>query len=284
MTASSQNPPGALPPESPYDRPALRGPVPLQASVGAVTTLAQASPPAPVSPVQAAAAVISAEQGNGHTGARQLAEAERDAGLLFDPARIQAAIDAARAQERTALAAEMTQLREDSEALRWFRARWLAIGRLCEGRPLDYMVGVGEVLAAADGKTLTAPLTLSWGGFAALPQAGAADQRTVVECTTARGGRADLVLTGEERLTLASLLDTELRRDIHAPCPTSGCGTDHDLDTSGPHLFGWTRAQVAGTGEPARWYCTPMCASNALARAGAKLAEIDDQAALDGGL
>lgn len=320
MTASSQTPPGPEPTELPDDGRPLHDPAPLQAAIASYAEVIPApggpsapespdvaeQPPmpegqraayaaygvalpvrpaeqAPVTTLQAAAAVLDAKMAeDGSATGEELAEAERSAGILFDAAHVQAAVSAAREQTRAELAAELTQAQQ---SLDWFRERWQAIGRLCEGRPLEHMLEVSEVLAAADGRTPTdAPLTLIWNRGVSLPVGGTREARAIVECTTARGGRAALELTGEERQALAFHLDSEIVRDIYAPCPTEDCGTEDDLVASHPDLFGWSRIQVAGTDEPARWYCTPMCVSHALARAGAKLTEIDEQAELDGGL
>ncbi|MGW0599925.1 hypothetical protein ACWD11_22615 [Streptomyces sp. NPDC002776] len=200
------------------------------------------------------------------------AQAEPDAGV----------VDPRLAED---IAAELAQAQQDRETLAWFRERWRQVGHLCAGRPLEHMLQVGEVLTAIDGKTpTTAPLTVEWDGTVSFPDGAMREARAVVECTTARGGRADLILTGPKRQALVSLLDAELR-NVHAPCPTRGCGTADEYDASDPALSGWARVEVAGVEDSgARWYCSPMCVSDALARAGEELAEADAQAELDGGL
>lgn len=170
----------------------------------------------------------------------------------------------------------------DAATLEWFRVRLRAVGLLCEGRPEYHMLSVAEVQAAADGITTTAPLALAWTGIADIPSPGSTDERTVLQCVTAHGGRADLVLTPEERAALTPLLSAG-DRDVHAPCPTPGCGTDQDLDATDPAALGWSHLQVAGTDTGPRWYCCPQCVQDALTRAGAEIAAADRTAAVDPG-
>jgi hypothetical protein len=241
------------------------------------------------SPVQAAAAVISAEMDDseGSATANQLAAAEQNAGILFDPARFEAAVNAAREQARAEYAAELTERGRQLAVMADYKHRLDAVLRLIEGRPGDDAMLVREILGAMHGERTprdNIPMTLGWTRKVDLPDGGALEGRAIVECITAHGGRAALVVDGADRLPLASLLDAEVR-DIHAPCPTEGCGTPDDYDASDPSLFGWARVEVAGIADSGpRWYCSPRCVSNALARAGEELAEADDRAALDGGL
>lgn len=359
MTASSQTPPGALPPElSPVRQPmpvpdAVRAAyaaydvvLPVPAGCPAEQTPASADVPAHLvvhapepqlpqcitcgtglgntklypapsggrypsgaqvlycgtcvpdaSPVQAAAGVITAAMEHGHTAPAEIADAEQAAGILFDPKRAKDIEDAAREQAHAEYKAELTErgrqlalmtdhARNLRTALADRRGRLDAVLRLCEGRPVTHHLPVAALLdAAANSRTPydSAPMTLSWKRSASVPQAGAGNQAAIVECESVYGGRADLVLSGEERLALASLLDMEVR-DINAECPTDGCGTDNDLDVSDPSLFGWSRLQVAHTDEPARWYCSDRCVFDALARAGHELTEDDHRAELDGDL
>lgn len=292
MHASSQNLPGALPPESPYD------PRPLQAAVASYASVVPvpAGPATPVSPdVQAATGVLTAAMEQGHTAPVELAQAERDAGILFDPQRAQDIADAAREQARTEYAAEL-QERGEQLAVVTDRARNLktalaerkrtleAILRLCEGRPATHHLPVGAILdAAAHARTPydTAPMTLEWNETAGLKDGARREAAAIVECTTVYGGRADLVLPSKQRHALASLLQLEVR-DIHAKCPTEGCGTVDDYDASDPSMAGWARVEVALIDDDGpRWYCSPACISNALGRAAAELAAADQLAAID---
>lgn len=290
MTASSQNHPGAQPRNLPYD------PAPLQAAVASYAAVlpVPAGSPAPespeasdVSPVHAASGVIRAAMEHGSSTALEIAQAEQDAGLLFDPQRAE---DIAAAAYEQAKAEDRAELAERGEALAImtdFKHRLDRIMRLVEGRPGDDAMLVREILTAAHGAhgTLDIPLTLVWDRRVDVPEQGAADQRAIVECTTAHGGRAHLVLNRDERLALASLLDAEIVRDVYAPCPTEGCGGTGSVDNVfDPKFAGWSRVYVAGIVGVQRWYCSPPCVSNALARAGAELAEADHRAELDGGL
>lgn len=244
-------------------------------------------PCVPDSPaVVATAGVIGAVMESDGASAREVAQAEEAAGLLFDPERADAIAAAAYQLGVDDTRAELARLGEDGEIFAWFHARRKAVALLCAGRPDGHLLTVREVLTAADGRTPTdAPLTLTWNGSADIPSPDdSSERRAVVHCTTAHGGRADLVVPDGERLALASLLDAEIR-DVNEPCATSqACGTATDLDASDPMLFGWSRLEIAGIEGGPLWYCTPHCVSNALARAGAELAIDDDQAALDGGL
>ncbi|WP_019059986.1 hypothetical protein [Streptomyces prunicolor] len=135
---------------------------------------------------------------------------------------------------------------------------------------------------ALDSDPLT--ITLDWAGSVSYPDGSDLTQKAVIDCSHAfQGVTVDLVVKGEQRIKLASLLDMELR-DPYAKCSTPGCGTTDDCDASDPALFAWARLEVAGTGDQPSWYCTPMCVSNALARAGDELAAADHRAELDGGL
>lgn len=291
MTASSQNPPGALPPEAPHD------PRPLQAAVASYAGVlpVPAGPAAPaVTDVQAATGVLTAAMEQGHTAPAELAQAERDAGILFDPQRAKDIADAAYEQAKAECHAELHE-RGKQLAVMTDRARNLqtalaerrrtleAILRLCEGRPVSHYLPVGAILdAAAHARTPydTAPLTITWDGLVMGPSGDTPNENTLVPCTTALGGAAALVLNDEQRRALASLLQLEVR-DIHAPCPTDGCGTVDDYDASDPSLFGWSRLEVASLGDGPRWYCSDMCVFDALARAGHDLAAEDQAAAVD---
>ncbi len=124
-------------------------------------------------------------------------------------------------------------------------------------------------------------LTLSWAGSVTYPDGADLTQPAVIPCTAPGDVPVELVVAGEQRVQLASLLDAELR-DPNTKCPTLGCGSPEDLDTT--DVFGWTRLMVAGTDEIPRWYCSPVCVAHALTRAGAELAAADARAELDGGL
>ncbi|MFE6282468.1 hypothetical protein [Streptomyces sp. NPDC057877] len=237
----------------------------------------------PHNPATAAATVITAAMDGDATTPQDIAQAEADAGLLFDPQRVQAAVDAAREQARAECAAELRERGEQLAVMADYKHRLDAVLRMLEGRPGTHMLAVAEVAAAAyDWPTPhdLIPMTLAWTRSATVPAEDAEDQRAVVDCVSAHGGRAHLVLTGDERHALASLLDSTVVRDINAPCPHSkACGmTDDEVDAADPHLFGWARLEVAGVDDGPRWYCTPACVFRALARAGERLEAADRQA------
>lgn len=189
----------------------------------------------------------------------------------------QGAVDQAQAESR----AELTQTQQDREALNWFHSRWKIAAKLCEGRPLEDLLCVGEVLAALDGQMpTTLPFTMTWDGLITDPDGDGPGEATFVPCTTSRGGRAVLALNDDQRLQLGEKLLATLHTTEN--CHTSGCGQTADqLDGSGPPLQGWIRVQVAGVDGPARWWCTAWCANSAITAAGAELAALDQAAAVD---
>ena len=290
MTTSSQTSPGALPPESPRPQPSV---VQLQqafATFGAAIPApagpaADTAPQAPATTVtEAAAAVLDARiaQDGGAT-AEELAEAEQHAGVLFDPAHIEAVVAAARDQARAEIRAELAEVEEQLAVMAGAYRRVQAVMRLCEGRRGDDLLLVSAVAVAAECGTTALdglPMTLTWDRSAEIPAAADPFKRVIVNCESPYGGRAALVVEGDDRQALASQLDAELVRDIHAPWHERGCGSDDaHLDSNG--VFGWARVEVAGVEGGPRWYCTPQCVSAALARAGEELAAIDDMAATD---
>jgi len=233
-------------------------------------------PHVPRTSVEAAAGVISAAMSAGAATAQELAQAEADAGLLFDPQRAQDiatasaeqahAEDQAELVERGRLLAEMAGAQRQADAVR----------RLIEGRPGWHLLPVAEIAAAVEyAKTAhdgSPPMTLTWTGSVQVPDARSSVEQVVVECTSSYGGRADLVLVDEQRASLASLVDTQVR-DINAKCPTPGCGEAAEATAS--DLFGWSRLEIASLGDGPRWYCSDVCVVDALARAGHALAEVD---------
>lgn len=236
----------------------------------------------------AAAAVLDAEM-TAHDGgatAQQLAEAERTAGILFDAASVEAAVTAARDQAHAESRAELAELHQQLAVMGGAYRQRQAVLRLAEGRPGDDLLLVSAVAVAAECGTTALdglPMTLSWTGDVQIRGAHET-RRAAIECTTSYGGRAELVIDGDARRALATLLDREAVRDANSPCLTDRCGTVDDYDESDPAIFGWARVEVAGVDGGPRWYCTPMCVANALAQVGSELADIDDQAAADGAL
>ncbi|MCI3277618.1 hypothetical protein [Streptomyces cylindrosporus] len=159
-----------------------------------------------------------------------------------------------------------------------------------EALPLDWELdpGRGDAVQQLRGwaqEKATAPLTVrvNWAGTVRYPDGSALAHRAVIDGETPNGISAELVVAGDDRVKLAALLDMEVR-GIYATCLTTGCGTADDCDPSDPALLGWTRLHVAGTDDEPRWYCSPPCVSNALARAGDELAAVEACNELDGGL
>ncbi|MEU4165615.1 hypothetical protein AB0F46_01855 [Streptomyces sp. NPDC026665] len=284
---SSSPMPGPMPPES--------------APAVAVKPLAQ-SPTA-----TAAVAVLNATMAEHEivTG-EDLAQAEQDAGILFDPARIEDAVSAAREQARAEYQAEIADMRQHIALMAGSRRQRDAVLRLCEGRRGDELLLVAAIAVAAEAATTAVdglPMTLTWNGRTDIPNASDNTKGVTIQCTSAYGGRADLVVTGDDRLALASLLNAEARdtsderlaraweeaepvdvAQVDETCRHAQCGTTEDLDGSDPALLGWTRIEVAGVEDEPRWYCSAYCVTSALARAGEELAISDDLAAIGGEL
>lgn len=266
MSASSQNPPGAQPPNPPY----------------AVAVAAAQTAPVPPSAVQLAAGVIRAAMANDCATAHEIAQAEQDAGILFDPQRAEEIASAARADERGKCAAELTAAAQDRQARDWFHDRWRAVGQLCEGRPLNYMVEVGEVLTALDGRApKTLPLTIRWDGSVNGPSGDGPGETTLVGGTTARGGRAVLVLDDDQGLQLGD----RLLATLHATetCHTPGCGEPNlsPDEADHPAMAGWISVEVAGIKNGPRWWCNPACAYAAITAGGTELKTDGQAAAVD---
>lgn len=177
---------------------------------------------------------------------------------------------------------EKTRAQQARETAEWFHDRCRAIASLCDGRPLDHLLSVYEVLAALDGSTpTTMPLTMTWDGTITDPDGDGPGEATLVPCTTSRGGNTVLALTPEERLGLgAHLLAT-----LHSAetCPTPGCGmTDTEItEADPPPLPGWVLVEVASLDGPPRWWCSPACVHAALTAAAAELSAADQAAAVD---
>ncbi|MGW4733856.1 hypothetical protein ACWEQC_32620 [Streptomyces shenzhenensis] len=220
-------------------------------------------------PEQAAAAVITREMsGEGGSTARDIAAAEVAAGVVFDPRRFQAAVDAAAEQARAETQAELAELREQLAGMAGARRQRDAVLRLCEGRRGDDLLLVSVVAVAAEcGNTAveSVPMTLAWIGEVDVPGPGD-PARAVIECRSSYGQPAHLVVEGDDRAKLASRVDAEFR-DVYEPCPTDG----------------WARLEIAGVGGGLRTYCSPMCVWVVFARAAEELAADDQAAAVDPG-
>ncbi|WP_432156309.1 hypothetical protein [Streptomyces sp. bgisy153] len=245
----------------------------------------------PPAPVRGAEAALEYAMKKGLRTPRDLAYAQHDTGILFDPARAQDIFDAgyeqARAEDQAELEARGGQLREAREQLAVVggaQRKVNAVLREIEGRPGDYYLPVAEIAAAVEYGTTPydrmPPMTLTWTGTVNIPGPGDTDHQAVIQCCTPHGTRAVVAVDGDDRTRLASLLGLEAR-DIHAPCPRPGCGEDHDWDPSDPNLFGWSRLEIAALADGPRWYCSDMCVFDARARARHDLAADDQAAATD---
>lgn len=247
MDASSQTP-GPMPPE-----------LPLPLSESPVTS--------------AAAAVLDAAMGeDGSATSTELANAERSAGILFDAESVEAAVSAAVAQAHAVDRAELDELHLQLAGTAGAHRRVLAIQRLCEGHRGDDLLMVAAIATAAEcGSTALdgLPMTLTWNGCLSVDEG-----KATIECTSSYGGLAELVVTGADRHSLATLLGADVPA-VRRECKDKACGTVEDLDASDPALIGWTRVEVAGVeGEP-RWYCSAYCVTAALAQAAEELGQDD---------
>ncbi|WP_340382248.1 hypothetical protein U5640_36205 [Streptomyces sp. SS7] len=259
MTTASQKNPGALSSQPPHAGP---GPV-----------------------VKAVAALLDAEldravaTGSAVTGER-LAQVEADAGVLVDPQYAQDIAAAAHAED----AAEIAERGRQVALLADEQRKLNAVLRLLEGRPGTYMLPVAEIAAAAEYGTTPLdhfPMPLTWRPEDGVDTPGPGDtgRRAIIRARSAHGQLAHLVVEGDDRARLASLVGAETAQ-AQAACPTNGCGTDADYDPVDMH--GWARLEVAGIEDDRpRWYCSPTCVSDALTRAGEELAAADRVAAGD---
>ncbi|MDX3629016.1 hypothetical protein PV728_01565 [Streptomyces europaeiscabiei] len=248
-----------------------------------------------ITPVQAATGVITAAMTNGAGTPQEWAQAEEDAGLLFDPKRAKDIETAAHAQGRDQARAEMrAQLEagaEAVEALEWLHGRLLAtapvqegnraVRRLCGGRRPDDWLSVSEVLRAVDGNApAPAPLTITWNGHVSGSPEDQPGESTLVGCTAALGGSVVLALDDDQRTALAEQLLATAHPD--GACATPGCGLSaDDLDTADPTVWGWICVDVAGSDGGPRWWCSSFCAIAAMTAAAAQLATAAQLAATD---
>jgi hypothetical protein len=235
-----------------------------------------------ISPVQAATGVITAAMTNGAGTPQEWAQAEEDAGLLFDPQRARDIEAAAREQALAEVDAELRHARDAIQSRDWFHERWLALQRLTYGRPDTDLMLVREILAATDpGRATTAPHSLTWDGLVSGPSGDVEGEHTLVPLTTEHGAQAVLALTDEQRLQLGGkLLATLHTAEV---CATPGCGlaADEIDEVDPPALFSWIRIEVLGTEDGPRWWCSPWCASSAMTAAAAELAAADQAATVD---
>ncbi|MFJ6540543.1 hypothetical protein ACIQMP_07845 [Streptomyces sp. NPDC091385] len=118
-----------------------------------------------------------------------------------------------------------------------------------------------------------APVALAWARTVQLPGGDDPTRAAIVNCATPDGTPVLLVVEGNDRIKLATLLDEG--GDINTQCPTNGCGTDNELDPADPAMFGWLHLDVAGLDGGPRWYCMPSCVRAAMARAGDELSALD---------
>jgi hypothetical protein len=227
--------------------------------------------------VDAAEGIIAATmKRDGACTARDLAEAEAAAGLLFDPKAAADIDQAAREQTAAACQAEMQDL---SATAAHFKGQLDGLAALLAGRRDTDLMLVSEIMRAVDPQaTPQPPVTVHWTGTVSAPHAGLT---TVVPCTTSRGGPAELQLRPEERLVLGSALLADLH--LGPDCHTPGCGLSaaEMAEVDAPLLFSWIQVHVAGTDDGPRWHCTPWCALAAITAAAAEIAAADQAAAVD---
>jgi len=241
-------------------------------------------PPAPL--VRTAEGVIAAAMEHGAATPAEIAQAEADAGIIFDPQRVEEIAAAAAKQAHAEDEAEIAERGRQVARMAGAQRKVDAVARLLEGRPGTYLLAVAEVAAAAEYGTTPLdafPMPLTWHSEDGvdIPGPGDIGRRAIIRCRSAHGQLAHLVVEGDDRTRLASLVDAEVRVP-DAPCPTPGCGAADDLDASDPALVGWARVEVAGVDDTtARWYCSAQCVSDALTRAGAELAAAEDIAGAD---
>jgi hypothetical protein len=64
-------------------------------------------------------------------------------------------------------------------------------------------------------------------------------------------------------------------------CPTVYCGARSDTFTATTAPRGWVRLRVSGSLEPARWYCSGVCAGRGLTAAQARMRPVDVEQAVE---
>ncbi|MFF0598094.1 hypothetical protein [Streptomyces antibioticus] len=172
--------------------------------------------PRPAEPlVRTAAGVIAAAIEHGASTPAEIAQAEADAGIIYDPQRVEeiasAAAEQAHAEDQAEIAERGRQLASMAGAAR----QRDAVLRLLEGRPGTDLLTVAEIAAAAEYGTTALdgyPMTLTWSHSVRMRNG-----QVIVHCTSSYGGRADLVVEGDARTTLASLLQAAADPDQQTP-------------------------------------------------------------------
>ncbi|MGW1324825.1 hypothetical protein ACWD64_20060 [Streptomyces antibioticus] len=257
MTTSSQTP-GAMPPEIPH-------------------------PAEPL--VRTAAGVIAAAIEHGASTPAEIAQAERDAGLLFDPEAAEAIASAAAEQAHAEDQAEIAERGRQLARMAGDHRKINAVARLLEARRASTFLPAVDVARAIEWGTTALdafPMTLTWRpeDGVDIPGPGDTGRRAIVPCRSSYGQLAHLVVEGDDRTKLATLVDAEFR-DVCAPCPTDGCGEAETPGASYPLPDGWARLEIAGVDGGLRAYCSPTCVGDAFARAADELSAEDRAAAID---
>ncbi|MFF6825016.1 hypothetical protein [Streptomyces longwoodensis] len=249
MTTYSQTP-EALPPEtpattSPASQPAADRFATFDLALPVPAGSAPSAPDAVASPVAAAEGVLSAAQRRGLTTPEELAKAEAEAGILFDPKVAQDIAEAAAAQAHAEDEAEIAERgRQLAEMAGTLRQR-TAVVRLLEGRPGTDLLTVAEIAAAVEYGTTPyddLPMTIRWTGVMSVDKLG----RLVLRCESPYGGRADLVVDGPDRTHFATasfaapqpaaaVPDVDGRAESGAPdgvarCVRCGCTEEQACD------------------------------------------------------
>ena len=209
MTTSSQT-------EPPAEAFPVR-PIPLVQALDAVTSQIPSAPPEPparpaVSPLSAATGVIQASMTRGGTSPREIAQAEQDAGLLFSPELAREIAAAASEQAHAECRVELMERGRQLAAMAGYKRHLDAVLRLCEGRPGTDMLTVAEIATTAGAARSVFdafPMTLSWTGRVTIPDVGMTGKGAVIHCISSHGGRADVVIRGDARLSLAGQLTPE---------------------------------------------------------------------------
>ncbi|MGW1035047.1 hypothetical protein ACWD4Z_23025 [Streptomyces antibioticus] len=240
-------------------------------------------PPAPL--VQTAAGVIAAAIEHGASTPAEIAQAEADAGIIYDPQRVEEIAAAAAEQAHAEDQAEIAERGRQLARMAGDHRKINAVARLLEARRADTFLPAVDVARAIEWGTTALdafPMTLTWRpeDGVDIPGPGDTGRRAIVPCRSSYGQLAHLVVEGDDRTKLATLVDAEFR-DVCAPCPTDGCGEAETPGASYPLPDGWARLEIAGVDGGLRAYCSPTCVGDAFARAADELSADDRAAAID---
>jgi hypothetical protein len=208
---------------------------------------------------------------HGDTSPAELAAAEEAAGILFDPAAVEAIASAARAQADDEHRAEVRELqghiaglaarleREKLQARTVPVPPWMA----AFFRP-GVQYALNDPLVPPDFRPRFWCVAAALHPYDGLPWASGFYRNGPDAPWHSDEGRPEQWARGWVAVG---------GQPEPPPCRTPGCGrVAVDADGVDPSTWGWVVAHVAGHGAPVRWWCSAACAAAAIGMAGAELA------------